>query len=74
MTKYKLRKNTITYKGRMYNPGDILELNTFDNRLPRRWFDELHEVKRLHKTKKKEDDIDGIDNINANKTDASERN
>jgi len=75
MTKYKLRKNTITYKGQMYNPGDIIEFDTFDNRLPRGWFDEVHEVKRLHKSKstKKEDDLNGNNDINANKIDATEK-
>lgn len=66
MTKYKLRKNTLTYKGQMYGPGDVIEMTEFDDRLPRGWFDEMHEVKRLHKSTKKEVIEDGNYDSNTN--------
>ena len=49
MTKFKLKKHTVTYKGNMYNPGDCIEMDSFDDRLPRGWFEEI-----IEKTESKE--------------------
>ncbi|MHA2202181.1 MAG: hypothetical protein ACW991_00695 [Candidatus Hodarchaeales archaeon] len=41
MPRYLLKKHTVTYKGKMYNSGDAIELDEFDSKLPSNWFDEI---------------------------------
>lgn len=60
MPRYLLKKHTITYKGKMYDAGSAIEMDVFDNKLPRDWFEEIKEekpiveVKKIVKTKIKE--------------------
>ena len=54
MAKFRMKKGTLVYKGQQYNPGDILELEEFDNSLPINWFEEIAkepETKRKKETK-----------------------